>query len=390
MEECTLCNASLAAQIINGCAGEPFPANNIPGSLQESRTCVTSFWGSKCRSGQFGSNPFDVFADQRGVEIFRLTIPTSWYVFIDKFAASQGGLVLLMPVTDEVREFYASQSDFTDPGKHQKVLREWPDAIEDIVARVQEMLIYDAVARPFYEVDLSVERQADISLRHSEMILDSAMLYGCRLTESNHPSSKVAARCNNFCLLTLAAFRAKEIPVRSRSGFGTYFAPGKFEDHWIVEIYDVKKEEWRILDPTFDPIWIEQLRIEHDVLDLPIGAFLSASVVWQRCRKGEINPLDVGIHHVGLYGLEIVAASLVRDIAALCKVELLPWDIWGAQPYPGTDLDEAALSYFDELAAILSDPIGNFGSIQHRFNSDKRLKPPSTVFNALTQLDEAI
>jgi hypothetical protein len=34
-----------------------------------------------------------------------------------------------------------------------------------------------------------------------------------------------------------------------------------------------------------------------------------------------------------------MAASVIRDLAALNKVETLPWDVWGAMPQPGATLD---------------------------------------------------
>jgi hypothetical protein len=43
--------------------------------------------------------------------------------------------------------------------------------------------------------------------------------------------------------------------------------------------------------------------------------------------------------------LWFVAGSLVRDVAARNKVELLPWDAWGAQPQPDETLDDDQLAF---------------------------------------------
>jgi len=45
------------------------------------------------------------------------------------------------------------------------------------------------------------------------------------------------------------------------------------------------------------------------------------------------------------------AAPRFADLlAALNKMEMLPWDVWGAQPQPDESLDEERLAFFDRLA----------------------------------------
>ena len=82
-----------------------------------------------------------------------------------------------------------------------------------------------------------------------------------------------------------------------------------------------------------------------------------------------------------------MAGSLIRDIAALNKMEMAPWDVWGAQPGPHDALD---LAFFDGLAELAHDPDDTFSDIQRRYEEDDRLSVPPTVFNALSQRREAI
>ena len=82
-----------------------------------------------------------------------------------------------------------------------------------------------------------------------------------------------------------------------------------------------------------------------------------------------------------------MAGSLIRDIAALNKMEMAPWDVWGAQPGPQDALD---LAFFDDLAALTHDPDNSFSKVRRRYDEDGRLHVPATVFNALNQRREAI
>ena len=97
-----------------------------------------------------------------------------------------------------------------------------------------------------------------------------------------------------------------------------------------------------------------------------------------------------GISFVDLHGLWFVAGSLVREVAALNKVEMLPWDAWGAQPPPDYKLDDEQLAYFDELAEALRDPDASFDSLRRSFASDEGHHVQSTVLNPLLDRPEEV
>ena len=130
-----------------------------------------------------------------------------------------------------------------------------------------------------------------------------------------------------------------------------------------------------------------RLNIRFDTLNLPRAQFLTAGEAWRRCRSGEADARRFGISFAGLRGLWFVAGSLVRDIAALNKMEMAPWDVWGAQPRPQGEFD---LAYFDGLAALTSDPDSAFADVRRRYQADDDLRVPPTVFNALNERHEAI
>jgi hypothetical protein len=79
---------------------------------------------------------------------------------------------------------------------------------------------------------------------------------------------------------------------------------------------------------------------------------------------------------------------VVRVVAALNKVESLPWDVWGGQPQPNTELSDAQGEYFAELAALSQEPDDAFGELQKRYATDELIRVPETVFNAVLQRPE--
>ena len=48
-------------------------------------------------------------------------------------------------------------------------------------------------------------------------------------------SDRIVGTCRHFSVLSCALLRYRGVPARSRCGFATYFVPGSFVDHWIVE-----------------------------------------------------------------------------------------------------------------------------------------------------------
>jgi Transglutaminase-like superfamily len=301
------------------------------------------------------------------------------------------GRLMTKATTRRTREFYARATAMTAVGRHAPLVVELPDDTDELAAVTQGLLIYDAVASDFYACELSEDRQSAIHIRPVEEVLDGILALDERpLSVARPPERRLAARCHHFVRLLVAILRAKGIPARVRVGFGAYFNPGHFEDHVLCEYWRGDEQRWVLVDPQFDQIWRERLSIGHDHLDVPRDRFLVAGEAWERCRSGAAEPARFGIGHTEMYGLWFVAGSLVREIAALNKVEVLPWDAWGAQPHPDETLSDDQLAFFDELAALTRDPNQSFDELRERYEADHRLRVPGTVFNAIRGRREAI
>jgi hypothetical protein len=283
--------------------------------------------------------------------------------------------------------FYASHSPMSDPGDAGAFLEPLPNDAAALSRVIQGLTIYDVVARDFYGFEPPANRLREIHLRRIEQRLARIVeLDEQPLQIARPPERRALARCNSFALLLVTMLRAKGISARSRCGFAAYFNPPNFEDHWVCEYWAPRERRWCLADPQIDEIWRARLNIRPDTLDVPRTQFIAAADAWRRCRGGEPDEL-FGISFANLRGLWFVAGNLVRDMAALNKMEMLPWDVWGAQPRPEGELD---LAFFDELAQLTSDPDRAFSEVRRRYNEDDRLRVTSAVFNALSGRHEPV
>jgi hypothetical protein len=290
-----------------------------------------------------------------------------------------------------VLEYYAAAGPMTTAASYGGYLDSASSGIRQLAAIVQQLFIYDVVAKDFYGFDVPKHRADEIHLRSTESLLDNIILLDdAPLAQPRALDKRTIGRCHHFALMTVAVLRAHGIPARARCGFGAYFNPPQFEDHWVCEYWEAGERRWVLADTQLDAVWIEKLGIKHDVLDVPRDRFLTAADAWKQCRTGKLDPAKFGISFVRLHGLWFVAGSLVRDLASLNKMEMLPWDSWGAQPEPEAELDDSQLRCFDEIADITGNVDASFDVCREKYTNDDRLRVPQNVFNGLKQRMESV
>jgi Transglutaminase-like superfamily len=160
------------------------------------------------------------------------------------------------------------------------------------------------------------------------------------------PERRLVGTCRHFAVLSCASLRHRGISARVRCGFATYFQPGHGVDHWITEYLDQQTRRWVRIDSEL---------LGGTVLDRPDrlaeGAFLSGGEAWQAFRRGDIDASQYGVYGTQNWGPAEIRGNAVKDLAALNKVETLPWDAWGrmTEAYDGkTGID------YDELLDILA------------------------------------
>lgn len=293
------------------------------------------------------------------------------------------------PATD-VLEFYAEPSPLTSPGRHAGWFASVPDDPIALARIVQGLVLHKYMAQA-YGVDVPAARDGEAHTRRVETMLDQILaLDGRSLSAIRAPQKRLFGVCGHFTTMLIAMLRAKGIPARERAGFGAYFNAPWFEEHVLCEYWNADEERWVLLDTQFDEVWRAQLKVTHDVFDVPRDRFLTAGDAWRLCRTGQVDANLFGIFQGDQRGLWFVAAELIRDVAALNKMEVLVWDIWGAMPKPGTQLAAAELKYFDRLAELVRDPDASFAELMALYRDDERVRVPPVVFNVITNHPETV
>ena len=216
--------------------------------------------------------------------------------------------------------------DYRAPG----ILTDLTPEQREIVARVDGVPV--ALCRAAQSVlvlpELARASGVDESRASEKNIRPTAELLGIALHLCDAPlgpprpiDRRVLGTCRHFAVLACALLRAHAIPARARCGFETYFRPGWHNDHWITE--------YRV-----DSRWV---RIDSEILgldlvehpdDLAVGQFLTGPEAWAAYRRGA-DPMTFGVHGTENWGAAEIVGNAIRDLAALHKIEMLPWDEWG-------------------------------------------------------------
>ena len=77
------------------------------------------------------------------------------------------------------------------------------------------------------------------------------------------------------------------------------------------------------------------------------------------------------------WGAWFVRNNVVRDLAALNKLELLPWDSWGLMDRSAGLGDGPADQVVDAVAAATST--ANWSAVRRLYAGDDRLRVPDTL-----------
>ncbi len=247
---------------------------------------------------------------------------------------------------------YATQSRFSDPGRHADWLAGTPADFAALRPIADGLVFhYWGNGNPA-DHGFEAARLPEIDLRYAEAILGRARELNPVLDAQRGPTERVLGCCRDYTLLYLTLLRHHGIPARARVGFGDYMIPGWHMDHVVAEVWDGTR--WRLVEPqsfaddTLDP------------LDVPRDRFLVGIDAWRAVRSGAVDPATVvvspDLEEPFTRGLAYARHNLVLDIAALNKHEMVLWDIWGSldleSTVSGSDAQRA-----DELADIDVDDV---------------------------------
>ncbi len=273
-----------------------------------------------------------------------------------------------------ILDFYRSPGPMTGLGIHERLIADLPAGIADVRDVVQGLVLHVFWAER-YGVQLSEDRKAEVNLRRVDRQLSRLLeLDPSPLARARPPERRLVGNCRDFSTLMAALLRAKGIPARARCGFGTYFLPNHYEDHWVCECWNPTTRRWVLVDAQLDGFQREKLKTDFDPLDVPRDRFVVGGAAWQLCRSGGADPDRFGIFD--MHGLWFVRGDLVRDFLALNKVEILPWDHgWGHL----AGEKEAAYPLMDRIAHLTTAPDESFNEIRALYASDPGFTPPDPL-----------
>ena len=288
-------------------------------------------------------------------------------------------------------EYYRSHGAMTAPGAHAAELRALPCDLPALCEVIQGVLIHRDIAPFLYDLKLSPERYAEANLRPVAAMLERAFALDAHpLTVAREPRNRMACVCRHFSVMLCAILREHGVSARARCGFGGYFTPGKYEDHWVCEYWNAGESRWKLVDAQLDAVQRKVFKPGIDPLDVPRDRFVIAGDAWQMCRSGRADANLFGLTMINESGLWFIAQNMLRDLTSLNRIEMLPWDVWGAMDMNDDALTDEKKTLLDRVAALTLAGDDAFADVRAIYDSDARLRVPPVVFNALRNAPEKI
>ncbi|MFC2079462.1 transglutaminase domain-containing protein [Candidatus Bipolaricaulota bacterium] len=285
-----------------------------------------------------------------------------------------------MNKTIETLGFYATPGLMTDFREASSLVAGLPDDVQRLCAAIQGWFMHVFWA-PAFEYKPEERQVTDIRVRDVESLVrllnerDPSPLSGAR-----EFTDRIVTECRTHSVMLAALLIHAGIPARVRCGFAHYFWPtekDKWEDHWVTEYWSVAEKRWLLADAQLDATHRHHLELDFDPCDVPRDQFMPATKVWALCRKGDMAPQRFSFDR--FTGLTLIRWNLIRDVAAVNKVETLGWDHWGGMfPLEDAKLSEEELRFYDQVAKLCSAD-ESLPELRELYRSDLRLRVPQIV-----------
>lgn len=283
----------------------------------------------------------------------------------------------------ELLTYYRTHGPMTEVGSQQHMVSQIPPDIAVIVRCTQNVLVHQHWASA-YGLELTEERKQEPFLRRFEEKLSFLSSRGfSHVSEQRPAADKMVGICRDFSVVAAALCREAGIPARTRCGFASYFQPGKFTDHWVLEYWSEAEHRWIMVDTQLDELQQKALNIPFDPLDVGADYFITGPRAWLMCRRGQADPNLFGIFH--WWGYQYLNCNLLLDANALLKMPMQPWDGWpGYKSRPIAEWTEADFQVLDQLAELALAVEWDFASFAQFVRGHDGIKVPGDlgeVFN---------
>ncbi len=290
-------------------------------------------------------------------------------------------------------DYYRAPGIFTSVDGFEDDIDALPSDVGAIAGAVQGLLLHEGWA-PLYRVTLSPERSAEKELHSAvAMLTRAARLGGRPISEARPPEHRVVGVCRHFATLFVAFARRKGIAARVRAGFADYFEPRKTDEpakhgeHWVGEYWRADQRRWVLIDAQIDSLQKNLVRPNFDTQDVPRDRFLVAGAAWRTCRNGA-DPMSFGVGGTPMWGLVEVFGEVFQDLAALQKIELLPWGWYGlAKDERAMDSEADLVDHLAGLSSAGDAPA--MEALGELVGGDRRLAVPTATLKSIIAADEA-
>lgn len=273
-------------------------------------------------------------------------------------------------------DFYTSPGPMTDmSGCPTNVLEGLPKDPAALMKVVRGCVTSDLMLAQIY--GLPVPDRDDAQIRSvAQMVERLQQIKASPLVERREPGERFVGNCRHFATLSCALLRRAGIPARVRAGFAGYFEANTWADHWIIEYRRAPEERWVRVDPQYSDRAFQQMGHENASSEHLAGTmYWSGGEAWMRCRRGELDPDRCNMGGSN-WGIGEVRGSVLYDIAALNKHEMLPWDVWGRMEagYKG-EAGEAYDDLLDSVGEAVESGDFDAASRVYEANADLRVPP---------------
>ena len=280
-------------------------------------------------------------------------------------------------MADAEDRFYASHSRSTDPGPFGKLIHGCSANAADVVRTVPGLVLHRLFAERRH-VKTPEESKDDVETRAvSEMVRRVLDRDPGPLTSARRPEQRLIGVCSHYALLACSIMRHHGVPSRLRVGFASYFGSELHTDHWLCEYWD--GHIWRLADAELDAETRNRNGITFEPWDVPRDRFFTAGQAWHGVQAGNLDPMKFGVH--GFVGAWFIAGSVVRDLAALNKHEMLPWDYWGiARDFsPEHPISTDVSARIDAIARLIAPDPPDWKQVTAGYREDSSVQVPDVV-----------
>jgi len=286
-------------------------------------------------------------------------------------------------MTSGERSFYTAQSATSDPGEFATRLDSLPGDPHRVCTIVSGLVLHPVLLARWH-IQHPHAHEHDAEIRPARELLRRIVDRDARPLDCARPyAQRIIGSCRHYALLAASIFRHHGVPSRLRVGFATYFVRGFYEDHWLCEYWN--GNAWRLLDAELgEEAAATEYAINFEPWDVPRERFLTASETWYSLRQHAIDERACGVSFIPtIRGAWFVGASILRDLAALNRREMLPWDYWGmARAFgPGVTLPLATAARLDEIAAITTGPASDWQALRATYETAEDLRVSPTVLS---------